>query len=78
MKNYIKIAALGTLGLILTGCADTTVDYFPVEKPQSIIDYEYLNDYAPLKSYIDRAAHPGFLLGTGVGAGDYNAKGLIY
>lgn len=78
MKNYIKIAALGTLGLILTGCADTTVDYFPVEKPQSIIDYEYLNDYAPLKSYIDRVAHPGFLLGTGVGAGDYNAKGLIY
>lgn len=62
----------------MTGCADTTVDYFPVEKPQSISDYEYLNAYGPLKSYIDRQAHPGFLLGTGVGAGDYNNKGLIY
>lgn len=62
----------------MTGCADTTVDYFPVEKPQSISDYEYLNAYGPLKSYIDRQAHPGFLLGTGVGAGDYINKGLIY
>lgn len=62
----------------MTGCADTTVEYFPVEKPQSISDYEYLNAYGPLKSYIDRQAHPGFLLGTGVGAGDYINKGLIY
>ncbi|MDE6786748.1 MAG: endo-1,4-beta-xylanase [Muribaculaceae bacterium] len=78
MNNYIKLGALGVLGLVMTGCADTTVDYFPVEKPQSVIDYEYLNEYGPLKSYIDRQAHPGFLLGTGVGAGDYINKGLIY
>lgn len=78
MKNYIKIASLGVLGLILTGCADTTIDNFPVEKPQSIIDYEYLNAYGDLKSYIDRSAHPGFLLGTGVGAGEYLNKGLVY
>ncbi|MDE6511896.1 MAG: hypothetical protein K2L00_07380, partial [Muribaculaceae bacterium] len=71
MNIYIKSAALGLLGLVMVGCADTTVDYFPVEMPQSVKDYEYLNGYGPLKSYIDRQAHPGFLLGTGVGAGDY-------
>lgn len=78
MNNYIKSVAFGVLGLVMVGCADTTVDYFPVEMPQSIKDYEYLNAYGPLKSYIDRQAHPGFLLGTGVGAGDYINKGLIY
>lgn len=78
MNNYIKSAAFGVLGFVMVGCADTTVDYFPVEMPQSIKDYEYLNAYGPLKSYIDRQAHPGFLLGTGVGAGDYINKGLIY
>ncbi len=78
MKKYIKLVAFGALGLVMTGCADTTVEYFPVEKPQSVLDYEYLNEYGPLKSYIDRNAHPGFLLGTGVGAGDYINKGLIY
>lgn len=78
MNNYIKSAAFGVIGLVITGCADTTVDYYPVEMPQSVKDYEYLNAYGPLKSYIDRDAHPGFLLGTGVGAGDYINKGLIY
>lgn len=78
MNNYIKTAAFGILGLAMAGCADTSVDYYPVEMPQSVKDYEYLNAYGPLKSYIDREAHPGFLLGTGVGAGDYIKKGLIY
>lgn len=63
---------------MMAGCADTTIDYYPVEKPQSIADYEYLNAYGPLKSYIDRSAHPGFLLGTGVSAYEYINKGLVY
>ncbi len=78
MKNNYKIAALGIFGLMLGGCTDTTIDYYPVEMPQSIADYEYLNAYGPLKSYIDRSAHPGFLLGTGVSAYEYINKGLVY
>lgn len=62
----------------LAGCADTDIDVYQVEKPQSVADYEYLDNYAELKSYIDRSAHPGFLLGTGVGVADYNQKGLVY
>ena len=47
-------------------------------KPQVLTDYEYLDSYADLKSYLDRSAHPSFLLGTGVLASDYNGKGVIY
>ncbi len=78
MRQLYKIAAFGLAGLFLTGCADTTIDYYPVDKPQSIAEYEYLDAYGPLKEYIDRAAHPGFLLGAGVSASDYINKGLIY
>lgn len=78
MKNFIKIATLGIAGLVLTGCEENTVnyEYFPV--PEEVMIYKYLDAYKSLKEYIDRDAHPGFLLGTGVGAGDYNSKGLIY
>ena len=63
---------------MLTACADTTLDYIQVEKPQSIAEYEYLNAYSPLKEYIDRAAHPGFLLGGAIAASDYINKGVVY
>ena len=78
MRQYYKIAAAGFCGLMLTACADTTLDYIQVEKPQSIAEYEYLNAYSPLKEYIDRAAHPGFLLGGAIAASDYINKGVVY
>lgn len=78
MKN-IKLLAAIVLGTgALAGCADTDIDVYQVEKPQSVADYEYLDAYADLKSYVDRSAHPNFLLGTGVGVSDYNKKGLVY
>lgn len=61
-----------------TGCADTNIDLLQVEKPQSIAELEYLDAYGSLKDYIDRGKHPGFLLGAGVTASDYNAKNLVY
>ena len=64
--------------LILTGCADTTIDLMQVDKPQTIADYEYLDAYGSLKDYIDRSAHPNFRLGAGVTASEYNNKGLHY
>lgn len=78
MKNIIKFAALGLFGIAVTGCADTDIDYFEVQKPQSIADYEYLDAYGNLKEYIDKAAHPGFTLGAGVTASDYINKGFTY
>lgn len=78
MRTQYKLAAMAMAGLLLTGCADNTIDLIQVEKPQSIADYEYLDAYSPLKDYIDRAAHPNFLLGTGVSAEDYIKQGVTY
>lgn len=79
MKNHIIITALAvSTGFLTTGCADNDIDTITVEKPGSIAQYEYLDDYAHLKSYIDRTAHPTFRFGTGVAVSDYNKKGLVY
>lgn len=78
MKKYHIIAAMGLAGVMLGGCADNDIDVFTVEKPQSVADYEYLDSYGDLKSYVDRSAHPNFLLGTAISAADYNKKGLVF
>lgn len=78
MVKYRIFTAI-TLGAgLLAACADTDILPYTVEKPQVLTDYEYLDSYADLKSYLDRSAHPSFLLGTGVLASDYNSKGVIY
>ncbi len=79
MKQYINkllIAALGSV--VIAGCANTGIDDFSVEKPSSIAAMEYLNDYAPLKSYVNRTTHPNFKLGTGVSENDFNQGALVY
>ena len=72
MKQYINMAWALALVPVMAGCAEyfDTANYV-VEKPATQAEYEYLNEYQPLKTYIDRAAHPGFLLGTGVNAEEY-------
>ena len=79
MKEYNKIWALALIPM-LASCADDfdTSSNFQVDKPESVAQYEYLNAYAPLKTYIDRAAHPGFLLGTGVNADEYLKRGGVF
>lgn len=70
-KNIIKsIFLIGTSALI-AGCADTDVDPFSVEKPQTIAEWEYLNDYGSLKSYVDRSANPDFKLGLALSASEF-------
>lgn len=69
------------LAVGLAGCADhfDTSDFdSEVQKPASIAEFEYLKAYAPLKEYIDRNAHPGFQLGTGVLVSDYLKRGAVY
>lgn len=67
----------GTLvAALLASCVDTEIADVTVTKPESIAQYEYLNDYAPLKSYIDRAANPDFKLGLGVGSQRIYRRGI--
>ncbi len=69
----------GTLvAALLASCVDTEIADVTVAKPESIAQYEYLNDYAPLKSYIDRAANPDFKLGLALAANEFCEGGLVF
>lgn len=79
MKHRINV--LGAIFLLLTmvvSCVDDSRLLFEVEKPESIIQLEYLNDYDALKTYIDRSANPIFKLGAGVTASEYSKQGMMY
>lgn len=67
--------------VILSVCASCVDDDrldFQVEKPGSLSNLEYLNEYDVLKSYIDRSANPNFKLGAGVSVDDFNKQSLSY
>ena len=64
--------------LMLAGCADWDDWNYDVEKPQTIAEYEYLNDYSPIKEYLDRSAHPNFKVGVALAAADYNNQGPLF
>lgn len=71
MKNSInKYFGLALLFISASSADDKFVD-FKTEKPESIAQYEYLNAYDALKTYIDRSTHPNFKLGVGVAANDF-------
>ena len=79
MKHTINM--IGVVFLILAmanSCVDDTRQLFEVEKPASITQLEYLNEYDALKTYIDRSTNPGFKLGAGVTASEYSKQGMIY
>ena len=79
MKTINKwlIAAAGAL--LLTSCADflETNDY-PVSRPGNGEQYDYLNEYQPLKEYLDRSAHPGFKVSAALTASEFNKKEMLY
>ena len=79
MKHKINI--IGTIILFLAlsfSCVDDTSQLFNVEKPESIAQKEYLNDYDALKTYMSNSAGPNFKLGAGVTVSDYINEGLTY
>ena len=63
---------------MMVACVDTTMTDIVVEKPQSIAQYEYLNDYDALKTYKAGSINPDFKLGAGVTASNFIAGGLEY
>ena len=77
MKHY-RILFLAAALTGLASCAVDPVKEFPVDKPDNIAQYEYLNDYDVLKNYVDRAASPDFKLGAALTASDFNSKGQVY
>lgn len=78
MKRYMNLLPALALGIVMGACVDDAVLPYTVEKPTSIAQYEYLNDYDVLKSYIDRTQHPDFKLGLAIGANDFIKKGVVY
>lgn len=63
---------------VLGSCADWDDWKYDVEKPQTIAQYEYLNDYAPLKENLDRSAHPGFKVSGALGVDEFNQQGPLF
>ena len=59
--------------LMLVGCADWDDWSYDVEKPNTIAGYEYLNDYAPLKEYVNRSSYANFKLGAGLGESEFES-----
>ena len=76
VNKYI-ISAL-VCPFVLGSCADWDDWNYDVEKPQTIAQYEYLNDYAPLKEYLDRSAHPGFKVSAALGVDEFNQQGPLF
>jgi endo-1,4-beta-xylanase len=79
MKHTFKIlGAFIFLSMFAASCADDDIENIAVDKPGSVAELEYLNDYDALKSYVDRSSNPIFKLGAGVTASDYIQKGSYY
>jgi len=77
-KNILKSIFLIGTSALFAGCADTDIDPYSVEQPHTSAEYAYLNDYGPLKSYIDRNAYPNFKLATAVSASEFNSYAIPY
>lgn len=78
MKNKsLYISSLSML-LLMAACADEQIAEFKVEKPAIIEQYEYLNSYDVLKTYVNRAANPGFKLGIALSANDFTAGDQVH
>ena len=79
MKNINKWLFAAAGAILLTSCADflETNDY-AVSRPGNAELYDYLNEYQPLKEYLDRSAHPGFKVSAALTASEFNNKGMLY
>lgn len=70
---YIMSLAVGALAV---SCADEFDQTYPVpEKPANLVEYEYLNDYAPLKEYV---SNPNFMLGAALDVTSFNDGGIVF
>ena len=82
LKNINLGLGLMTL-LALSSCADDKFSVYRTDMTKNLKDYQYLNNYEPLKKYVEdmKAAgkcNPDFKLGIALGAADFNKQELVY
>ncbi|MDN3594425.1 endo-1,4-beta-xylanase [Zunongwangia endophytica] len=78
MKYLDRLLFCGGLFALVSSCADPDPLEFNVQKPEGIEAQEKINEYAPLKSYLDSTSNSNFKLGGAVSISDYINKGLMY
>lgn len=75
---------LGLMALLtLSSCADDKFSEYRTDMTKNLKDYQYLNNYEPLKKYVEdmKAAgkcNPNFKLGIALAAADFNEQGIVY
>ncbi len=75
---------LGLVALLaLSSCADDKFSEFRTDMTQNKKDYLYLNNYEPLKKYVQDLkdagkCNPDFKLGVALAAADFNEQGIVY
>ena len=74
----MKLLPVLALGMVVESCVDDALLPYSVQKPTSVAQYEYLNNYDVLKSYLDRAKNPNFKLGLAASVNDFVQQGVVY
>ena len=75
---------LGLVALLaLSSCADDKFSEYRTDMTQNKKDYLYLNNYEPLKKYVQDLkdagkCNPDFKLGIALAAADFNEQGIVY
>ena len=75
---------LGLVALLaLSSCADDKFSEYRTDMTKNLKEYQYLNNYEPLKKYVEdmKAAgkcNPNFKLGIALEAAEFNKQGLVY
>ncbi|RZK76425.1 MAG: hypothetical protein EOO92_14605, partial [Pedobacter sp.] len=78
MKNIIKQLSSYVLMIALfSSCDPYEQESFYVDKPESVILQEQLNEYNALRTYLSPNLGPGFKLGAALAASDYSRKDVI-
>lgn len=78
MKTTLKIIAALAIGGFAASCAEQDVRPYVVEKPETVVETEYLNSFGNIKDYLDRAAYPNFRVGAALEATDYLNRGVVF
>jgi len=79
MRNFKKILwVTSILVSVMTSCTDYEKLEFEVEKPDSILSQELINEYDGLKTYLDTLTYPNFRLGADLNLSNYIDKALTY
>lgn len=75
---------LGLMALLaLSSCADDKFSEYRTDMTKNLKDYQYLNNYEPLKKYVEDMkasgkCNPDFKLGIALEAAEFNKQALVY